>query len=141
MSLTALKLYAEKNNIPITKDETMKFIVDYINNNKVQTILEIGTAIAYGSINMALCDSVKKVTTLEIDTNNYREALNNIAKYNLLSKIDARLIDAKWYLQECDQKFDLIYLDGPKGQYINYLPILLKLLNTNGAIIADNIFE
>lgn len=140
MKFTALKLYAEKNNVPITKDETIEFIVNYINQNNVKTILEIGTAIAYGSINMAMCDSVTSITTLEIDTNSYREALNNIAKYNLLDKIDARLIDAKWYIEECDKKFDLIYLDGPKGQYINYLPRLLELLNPNGTIIADNIF-
>ena len=89
MSLTALKIYAEKNNVPITKDDTMQFIVDYINGNNVQSILEIGTAIAYGSINMAMCDSVKSVTTLEIDTKNYAEALNNIAKHNMLDKIDA----------------------------------------------------
>ena len=140
MSLTALKIYAQKHDIPITKDDTMQFIIDYINQHNVQTILEIGTAIAFGSISMAMCDSVTSVTTLEIDTNNYREALNNIAKHNMLNKIDARLIDAKWYIEECDKKFDLIYLDGPKGQYINYLPRLLELLNPNGAIIADNIF-
>ena len=46
----------------------------------------------------------------------------------------------KWYLEECDKKYDLIYLDGPKGQYINYLPRLLELLKPNGTIIADNIF-
>ena len=140
MILTALKVYAEKNNIPITKDETMQFIIDYINTHKVETILEIGTAIAYGSINMAMCDSVKSVETLEISTDNYRQALINIAKYNLLNKIDAHLIDAKWFIDECTKKYDLIYLDGPKGQYINYLPKLLELLNPNGTIIADNIF-
>lgn len=140
MNFTAIKLYAEKNNVPITKDDTMQFIVEYINQNHIQDILEIGTAIAYGSINMAMCDSVKSVTTLEIDTINYQQALNNIAKYNMLDKIDAKLIDAKIYIDSCDKKFDLIYLDGPKGQYINYLPKLLQLLNPNGVIIADNIF-
>ena len=140
MNFTAIKMYAEQNDVPITKDDTMKFIVDYINQNKVKHILEIGTAIAYGTINMALCESVKSITTLEIDTTNYREALNNIAKYNLLNKIDAKLIDAKLYIDECNRRFDLIYLDGPKGQYINYLPKLLQMLNPNGTIIADNIF-
>ena len=138
--LTALKIYAEKNNIPITKDDTMQFIIDYINTNKVETILEIGTAIAYGSINMAMCDSVKSVETVEISTENYKQALLNIAKYNMLDKIAAHLIDAKWFIDECDKKYDLIYLDGPKGQYANYLPRLLELLTPNGAIIADNIF-
>ncbi len=137
---TALKMYAKQHDIPITKDETMQFIIDCINSNNVKTILEIGTAIAYGSINMALCESVEKVETLEISTANYREALNNIAKHNLMHKIDAHLIDAKWFIEECDKKYDLIYLDGPKGQYDNYLPKLLKLLNPNGMIIADNIF-
>lgn len=140
MSLTALKLYAQKNNIPITKDDTMDFLMDYINKNQVKDILEIGTAIGYGCINMALCDSVKHIETVEISTTNYREALINIAKYNLLEKIDAHLIDAKWYIDECEKTFDLIYLDGPKGQYINYLPKLLEMLNDGGVIIADNIF-
>lgn len=138
--LTALKIYAKKNNIPITKDDTMQFIINYINEHQIKTILEIGTAIAYGSINMAMCDSVESVETVEISTDNYREALMNIAKYNLLDKIDAHLIDAKWFIDECDKKYDLIYLDGPKGQYVNYLPRLLQLLNPNGVIIADNIF-
>ena len=57
MDFSSLKLYAEQNDVPITKDDTMKFIVDYINQNKVSTILEIGTAIAFGSINMAMCDN------------------------------------------------------------------------------------
>ena len=140
MDLTSLKLYAEQNDVPITKDDTMQFIIEYINQNKVQTILEIGTAIAYGSINMAMCESVKHITTLEIDTTNYGEAIKNIDKFNMTSKIDAKLIDARCYIDECDKKFDLIYLDGPKGQYINYLPRLLQLLNPNGTIIADNIF-
>ena len=140
MSLTALKIYAKQNNIPITKDETMEFITNYINEHQVKTILEIGTAIAYGSINMAMCDSVQSVETLEISTENYRQALINIAQNNLLDKIDAHLIDAKWFIDECDKKYDLIYLDGPKGQYANYLPRLLELLNPNGTIIADNIF-
>ena len=140
MDLTSLKLYAEQNDVPITKDDTMQFIIEYINQNKVQTILEIGTAIAYGSINMAMCESVKHITTLEIDTTNYGEAIKNIDKFNMTSKIDAKLIDARCYIDECDKKFDLIYLDGPKGQYINYLPRLLQLLNPTGTIIADNIF-
>jgi len=137
---TALKVYAEENNVPITKDDTIQFIVDYINTHKVQTILEIGTAIAYGSINMAMCESVKYIDTVEISNENYTQAISNIEKYNMTHKINAKLIDAKYFLEECNSKYDLIYLDGPKGQYINYLPRLIELLNNGGTIIADNIF-
>lgn len=138
--LTALKIYAKQNDVPITKDDTMEFILKYIDDNKVESILEIGTAIGYGCINMAMCDSVKRIDTVEISTERYKEALINIAKYNMLDKIDAHLIDAKWFIDECDKKFDFIYLDGPKAQYINYLPRLIELLNPNGTILADNIF-
>lgn len=138
--LTSLKIYARQNNVPITKDDTMEFILNYINDNKVKTILEIGTAIGYGCINMAMCDSVKRIDTVEISLDNYKQALINIANYNMVDRIDAHLMDARLFIDECDKKFDLIYLDGPKGQYINYLPRLLELLNPNGVIIADNIF-
>ena len=49
------------------------------------------------------------------------------------------LIDAKEYLTLCNKKYDFVYLDGPKGQYINYLPLIEKLLNPNGIIFADNL--
>ena len=140
MDLTALKTYAEKYNVPITKDDTMQFIIEYINQNKVKTILEIGTAIGFGSINMASCTSVTCVTTVEIDETNYKVAVDNINKFNLGDKIHTNLMDARQFIDNCKQKFDLIYLDGPKGQYINYLPTLLTMLNKGGAIIADNIF-
>ena len=43
------------------------------------------------------------------------------------------------YLKTCTKKYDFIYLDGPKGQYINYLPYLISILNKGGIIFADNL--
>lgn len=140
MILYEMRKYAKEHDIPITKDETIEFLTNYIDTNKVKTILEIGTAIAFGTIHMAYCDSVKSIDTLEISTDNYREAMINVAKRNMMDKISVHLIDARRYIDECNKKYDLIYLDGPKGQYINYLPRLMELLNPNGAIIADNVF-
>ena len=135
-----IKKYGVENNIPITKDEVLDMIVKMINDNDYKNILEIGTAIGYGSITMANNTNLEHIDTLEIDADRYKIALENIEKTGLDTRIKVYLTDAKDYIVKCDKKYDLIYLDGPKGQYINYLPYLLKILNDNGVIVADNLF-
>lgn len=135
-----IKRYGVENNIPITKDEVLDMIVKMINDNDYKNILEIGTAIGYGSITMANNTNLEHIDTLEIDADRYKIALENIEKTGLDTRIKVYLTDAKDYIVKCDKKYDLIYLDGPKGQYINYLPYLLKILNDNGVIVADNLF-
>ncbi len=135
-----IKKYGVENNIPITKDEVLDMIVKMINDNDYKNILEIGTAIGYGSITMANNTNLEHIDTLEIDEDRYKIALENIEKAGLDTRIKVYLTDAKDYIVKCDKKYDLIYLDGPKGQYINYLPYLLKILNDDGVIVADNLF-
>ena len=135
-----IKKYGVENNIPITKDEVLDMIVKMINDNDYKNILEIGTAIGYGSITMAKNTNLEHIDTLEIDEDRYKIALENIEKAGLDTRIKVYLTDAKDYIVKCDKKYDLIYLDGPKGQYINYLPYLLKILNDDGVIVADNLF-
>ncbi|MBQ8615584.1 MAG: hypothetical protein IJ415_03350, partial [Clostridia bacterium] len=55
------------------------------------------------------------------------------------NKITTYLCDAMEFLKNCKKKYDFVYLDGPKGQYINYLPLITNLLNPNGIIFADNL--
>lgn len=135
-----IKKYGVENNIPITKYEVLDMIVKMINDNDYKNILEIGTAIGYGSITMANNTNLEHIDTLEIDADRYKIALENIEKTGLDTRIKVYLTDAKDYIVKCDKKYDLIYLDGPKGQYINYLPYLLKILNDDGVIVADNLF-
>ena len=134
-----MKEYAKLNRVPITKDDTISFVCDTINKYKAKNILEIGTAIGFGSITMAINTNLEHIDTLEIDEDRYNEAIKNISSYNLNEKISVYLTDAKVYLSDCAKKYDLVYLDGPKGQYINYLPSIIRLLNPNGIIIADNL--
>ena len=135
-----IKKYGVENNIPITKDEVLDMIIKMINDNDYKNILEIGTAIGYGSITMANNTNLQHIDTLEIDADRYKIALENIEKAGLDTRIKVYLTDAKDYIVKCDKKYDLIYLDGTKGQYINYLPYLLKILNDDGVIVADNLF-
>ena len=134
-----IRNYGKENKVPITLDDTLSFLVETINNNNSKDILEIGTAIGYGSITMAENTNCNHIDTLEIDESRFKIANENIKNKNLQDKISIFLIDAKEFLLNCNKKYDLVYLDGPKGQYINYLPMITKLLNPNGIIFADNL--
>lgn len=135
-----IKEYGLNHNVPISKDDTLCFLLDTIEKNNSKEILEIGTAIGYSSIAMATKTNCKHIDTLEIDEERFNIANLNIKNANLTDKITTHLVDAKIYLEKCQKKYDFVYLDGPKGQYINYLPLIVKLLNPNGIIFADNLF-
>ena len=135
-----IKEYGLNHNVPISKDDTLCFLLETINKNNCKEILEIGTAIGYSSIAMATKTSCNHIDTLEIDEERFNIANSNIKNAKLTEKITTHLIDAKKYLESCQKKYDFVYLDGPKGQYINYLPLIVRLLNPNGIIFADNLF-
>ena len=133
--------YAKDNFIPIIRDKSAKFLYDYINANKFKQVLEIGTAIGFsGSI--ILSAGAESLTTIDINEKSLIVAKNTFEKLGFADRVKIYNRDAKNVLDElvdAGKKFDLIFLDGAKGQYINYLPNLKKLLNTNGIIFADNV--
>ena len=138
--LKEIREYGEKNDVPISKEDTLNFLLTTIKENKCKQVLEIGTAIGYATIAFAFLDCVKQVESVAKDENRFNLALENIEKSGLKSKITIYNMDAKIFLQNNEKTYDFIYLDGPKGQYINYLPYLLKMLNKNGILVADNLF-
>ncbi len=135
-----IKEYGNINKVPITKDETLSFLCETIEKECAKEILEIGTAIGYGCITIIENTNCHHIDTLEIDENRYKVAVNNVKQKNLDKKITTYLTDALDYLKNCKKSYDLVYLDGPKGQYINYLPYILKLLKDGGVIVADNLY-
>lgn len=134
-----IKKYGNENKVPITKDDTLSFLIQTINENGSKQILEIGTAIGFGSIAMAENTNCEHIDTVEIDEERFNIANKNIQEKGLENKISTHLIDAKEFLLNCKKKYDFVYLDGPKGQYINYLPLITNILNPNGIIFADNL--
>ncbi len=135
-----IKEYGENHNVPITKDDTLDFLINLINTNNIKQVLEIGTAIAFGSITMAENTTLEHIDTVENDPERFKIANQNIKKYKLENKISTNLVDALEFLKTTTNKYDLVYLDGPKGQYANYLPYILKLLNVGGFVVADNLY-
>jgi predicted O-methyltransferase YrrM len=116
----------------------LKFLVDYIKFNNVKSILEIGSAIGYSAINMALVNTNITVTTIEKDEVRYLEALKNIKRFNLDKRIDLILGDALEI--KLEEKYDLIFIDAAKGQYIKYFEKYSPNVKDDGVIISDNIY-
>lgn len=133
--------YAKDNYIPIIRDKSAEFLYNYVKNNKIKKVLEIGTAIGFsGSI--ILSAGVEDLTTIEIKESSFEIAKNTFKKLDYIDMVKMYLGDAKDVLvdlKESGEKYDLIFLDGAKGQYINYLDTLKDLLNVDGVIFADNV--
>ena len=129
--LLKIKAFANREAIPIMQDEGCDFICDYILKNDVKTVLEIGTAIGYSSIRFANLKHDIHVTTIELDIERYTKANQNFKLCKLEDKITSIHDDA--------EKFDLIFIDAAKAQYIKFFEKYKNNLTKNGVIISDNL--
>ena len=129
--------YAKKNNVPIMEKEGIEFLTNYIKENNIKNILEIGSAIGYSAIKMALVDKDIKVTTIERDLDRYDIAVQNINDFSLQNQINIINADALEF--DIDGLFDLIFIDAAKSQYIKFFEKFKKNLTENGVIISDNL--
>lgn len=136
-SLEEIEKYAKENNIPIMQKDGIEFLEEYIKNNKIKNILEIGSAIGYSAIKMALISKDIKITTIERDEKRYIKAIKNIDKFSLNNQIEIILKDALEV--ELNGKYDLIFIDAAKAQNIKFFEKFKKNLNDNGSIITDNL--
>ena len=132
-----IKEYAKENDIPIMQDEGIDFLTTFIIKYQINTVLEVGTAIGYSAIMMALANPKLKVVTIERDEERYLEALKNVKKFGLEDRISLIFNDALEV--NIHDKFDLIFLDGAKGQNINFFNHFERNLEDDGFVITDNI--
>ena len=129
--------YADEKGVPIMEKEGIEFLTEFIKDNDVKSILEIGTAIGYSAIKMALVSDDITITTIERDEVRYLEAVKNVKALGLDSRINLVLGDALEYIP--DGTYDLIFIDAAKSQYIKFFEKYTKNLNEKGYVISDNI--
>lgn len=135
LQLDEIKKQAISDNIPIMQDAGIEFICNYIKDNNIKNVLEIGTAVGYSA--MCFANAGANVTTIERDIERYNKAIDNIKSCNLDSKITA--INADALEINLTDKYDLIFIDAAKSQYIKFFEKFKNNLNTDGVIISDNL--
>lgn len=135
--IKAIKDYAKDNNVPIMMDDGINFLTTFIIKHQTINILEIGTAIGYSAIMMALASPIVKITSIERDRERYLEAVKNVKKFNLEDRITLIYNDA--INVELNDKYDLIFIDAAKGKNKEFFKKFSKNLNNDGYIITDNI--
>ena len=137
MRVEEMENYALENNIPIMLKDGIEYLCKFIKENNIKNILEVGSAIGYSSIKMALIDKDIKITTIEKDYDRYLMAVNNIKYNNLDNQIDIIYNDAKDI--ELTKEFDLIFIDASKGNNKYFFEKFKNNLSNNGVIITDNL--
>ena len=138
--LNEIEKYALETQVPIIRksmQSLLKFLLAYA---KPKNILEVGTAIGFSALLMSEYAPLGcHITTIEkyekripIARENFRRA----GKEDAITLLEGDAVDI---LQELQGSFDIIFMDAAKGQYINFLPDILRLLAPGGLLISDNV--
>lgn len=137
--LVEVEKYARQNKIPVVLPETRVFLEELCKKEKPKKILEIGMAIGFsGSVMLKSCDAF--LTSCEASLPNIEIAKQNFEKQGLTNRVKIVEGDCLKTLPTLAlEKFDLIFLDGPKGLYLDILQLILPLLSKNGTLVADNV--
>ena len=136
-SLSQIEEYAKENFVPIIRKDNIEYLENLIREKKLYKILELGSAIGYSAIRMALVNENLKITTIERDEKMYCIAKENIIDFGLENQIN--LIFDDIFNVEISEKYDLIFIDAAKAQYIKFFNKFKDNLNDNGFIISDNL--
>lgn len=134
-----LEFEAETYNIPIIRESERQLLFKTVYENKPKRILEIGTAIGFSALLMATATDDAIIDTVEKDTKRFERAKKAIEDANMTERINCISGDADKVISELSGNYDFVYLDGPKGQYLNHLKKIEKILSEKAVIVADNV--
>lgn len=144
-SLVELEQEALREQVPIIRRPMQSFLGFMLRLLRPENVLEIGTAVGFSSILMSeYISETAKITTIEKVPSRIRDAKKNIKKHKKMDKITLLEGDAAEVLKELasqGMQFDLVFMDAAKGQYMNFLPDILKMLPSNGILITDNVLQ
>ena len=133
---------AIEDQVPIIRKEMGNLLKVLLKLKQPGSILEVGTAVGYSSILMSEnMPQNCRITTIE----NYEKRIP-IAKQNFVRAGKEKQItllegDAADILKELREPFDFIFMDAAKGQYIHFMPEILRLLKPEGILVSDNVLQ
>ena len=140
--LDEIEREALRSDVPIIRKEMQTFLKVFLAMKRPARILEVGTAVGFSAILMAEYNpGACEIITIENYEKRIPIARENFKRAGKESVITLLTGDAKEVLPTIEEPFDFIFMDAAKGQYIHFLPEVLRLLKSGGTLISDNVLQ
>ena len=140
--LEELEQYAKKTDVPIIRPQVQNLLKLLLAMKEPKTILEVGTAIGFSALLMSEYGPrgchITTIEKYEVRIPIARENFKKAGKEKEITLIEG---DATQILKELTGPYDMIFMDAAKGQYIHFLPDILRLLPTGGILVSDNVLQ
>ena len=140
--LETVEREALATSVPIIRREMQSFLKTLLLIKKPMRILEVGTAVGFSALLMSeYAPEGCRITTIENYEKRIPAALENFRRAGKEEKITLIEGDAAEVLKTLEGPYDFIFMDAAKGQYIHYLPEVLRLLPEGGVLVSDNVMQ
>ena len=140
--LMELEEEAHKNFVPVIRAETQNLLKLLLAMNRPKRILEVGTAVGFSALLMEYYNPTAcKITTIENYAKRIPIARENFVRAGKQSVIELLEGDAAEVMKVLTEPYDFIFMDAAKGQYIHFLPEVLRLLAPGGVLVSDNVLQ
>ncbi len=138
--LATIEKAAPQRGLPIIGPKRGKFLDEVIEQHRPSTILEVGTLVGYSAIRMArhLGDG-GRLTCVELSEERARAARANFELADLSDRIEIIVGDARKVLPTLKERFDMVFFDAVKEDYLEYLKSIEGLLHGGSVVVADNV--
>ena len=140
--IEAIEQEALRDRVPIIRKEMQSFLKVLLMIKRPMRILEVGAAVGFSSILMSeYMPEGGHITTIENYDKRIPIARANFKRAGKEEQIDLIAGDALEVMHDLEGPYDLIFVDAAKGQYIHYLPEVMRLLGTDGVLVSDNVLQ
>ena len=140
--LNQLEMEALRDHVPIIRRETQSLLKVLLELTAPSRILEVGTAVGFSALLMSTYGPGEcRITPIEHYEKRISAARENFKKAGKEKQITLLEGDAQKVLKTLEEPFDFIFMDAAKGQYIHFLPDILRLLVKGGILISDNVLQ
>jgi predicted O-methyltransferase YrrM len=140
--LNEIEREAKETNVPIIRTQMQRLIKFLLTMQKPQSILEVGCAIGFSALLMSeYAPRGCRITTIEKYEKRIPIARENFRRAGKEDSITLLEGDATDILKTLEGPYDLLFMDAAKGQYIHFLPELIRLLPQGGILLSDNVLQ